>query len=234
MMNYDTPLLSGVLTRRYKRFLADVVLDSGEAITAHCPNTGSMLGCADPGMRVWLSHSDRPGRKYAHTWEQVAVAGDLRVGIHTGRTNRLVAEVLDDPELMPETAGHGPARAEVTVPDRPMRADFRLEGDGRFIEVKNVTAAVESGVAVFPDAVSSRGVRHLEVLQSLAEERLPAMLVFCAQRSDVRVIRPADQIDPAYGQALRRAMAAGVTVIGLGACPGDKGIHIDRRVEVET
>ncbi|MBY5268158.1 DNA/RNA nuclease SfsA [Spiribacter salinus] len=231
-MDYDAPLIPAVLERRYKRFLADVQLRSGETLTAHCPNTGSMLGCAEPGMPVWLSYSDRAGRKYAHTWEQVGVANGIRVGIHTGRTNRLVGEVLDSPELMPETAAGGPARAEVTVPGLPMRADFYQEGDGRFIEVKNVTAAVDQGLAVFPDARSSRGVRHLEVLQALVEGGTPAMLVFCAQRADVHTVSPADDIDPAYGQALRRAMAAGVDVIALGAEPTDAGIEVTRRLRV--
>lgn len=233
-MEYEAPLTTGILHRRYKRFLADVVLDSGEALTAHCPNTGSMLGCAKPGMRVWLSHSDRPSRQYAHTWEQVEVAGGIRVGIHTGRTNRLVAEALTNPALIPEVTGGGAPRAEVKVPDEPMRADFQLEGDGRFIEVKNVTAAVDAGVAVFPDAPSSRGVRHLEVLQRLVERGQGAMLIFCAQRPDVDEIRPADQIDPAYGSALRAARSAGVDVIGVGATPNGDGIRVDRRIAVTT
>ena len=233
-MEYDAPLTPGILHRRYKRFLADVTLESGEAVTAHCPNTGSMLGCAEPGMRVWLSYSHRPGRKYAHTWEQVEVEGAIRVGIHTGRTNRLVAEALGDPALIPEVAGAGAPRAEVNVPDEPMRADFRLEGDGRFIEVKNVTAAVDARVAVFPDAPSSRGVRHLEVLQRLVERGQGAMLIFCAQRPDVDEIRPADRIDPAYGVALRAARAAGVDVIGVGATPRGEGIRVDRRIPVTT
>lgn len=233
-MEYQAPLIAGTLQRRYKRFLADISLDSGESITAHCPNTGSMLGCAEPGMRVWVSHTDRRGRKYAHTWEQVELGGGLRVGIHTGRTNRLVAEALLDPALIPEVADGGSLRAEVTVPDEPMRADFQLEGDGRFIEVKNVTAAVEAGVAVFPDAPSSRGVRHLEVLQRLAERGTGGMLVFCAQRSDVSEIRPADAIDPAYGRALRSAQHAGVAVIGVGASPDATGIRVNRRIPVVT
>ena len=185
-------------------------------------------------MRVWLSFSDRKGRKYAHTWEQVEVVGGARVGIHTGRTNRLVAEALADPRLVPEAAETGALRAEVNVPDEPMRADFRLEGTGCFVEAKNVTAAVEDGVALFPDAPSTRGVRHLEVLQRLAERGGPAMLVFCAQRADVHEIRPADAIDPAYGRALRSALVAGVTVIGLGATPTATGIRVDRRVPVTT
>lgn len=233
-MEYQAPLIAGTLQRRYKRFLADISLDSGESITAHCPNTGSMLGCAEPGMRVWVSHTDRRGLKYAHTWEQVELGGGLRVGIHTGRTNRLVAEALLDPALIPEVADGGSLRAEVNVPDEPMRADFQLEGDGRFIEVKNVTAAVEAGVAVFPDAPSSRGVRHLEVLQRLAERGTGGMLVFCAQRSDVSEIRPADAIDPAYGRALRSAQHAGVAVIGVGASPDATGIRVNRRIPVVT
>jgi sugar fermentation stimulation protein A len=233
-MHYDVALHPGVLERRYKRFLADVALDDGQRITAHCPNTGSMLGCAEPGQRVWLSRSDNPRRKYAHTWEQVGMASGVRVGIHTGRTNALVAEAIGAGELVPEADGRDGIKAEVNVPNAPMRADFWLPATGGYIEVKNVTAAVSDGVAVFPDAPSERGVRHLNVLERLVRSGVPALLIFCAQRADVQAIRPADDIDPDYGQTLRRVMAAGVEVIGLGARVHERGIEVDRRVPVVT
>lgn len=233
-MRYVAPLVAGRLDRRYQRFLADVTLDDGRRLTCHCPNTGAMLGCAEPGLRVWLSRSDRRGRKYAHTWEQVETAQGVRVGIHTGRTNTLVREALGVEGALPELAGCETVRAEVSVPGAPMRADFRLDGPGGpcFLEVKNVTAAVEQGVALFPDAPSRRGVRHLEVLSGLAGEGGRAVLVFCAQRADVTEVRPADRIDPAYGRALRAAIAAGVEVLALGARVDDHGIAVDRRLPV--
>ncbi|MEX0451473.1 UNVERIFIED_CONTAM: DNA/RNA nuclease SfsA [Spiribacter pallidus] len=233
-MHYDVALQPGVLERRYKRFLADVALDNGQRITAHCPNTGSMLGCAEPGQRVWLSRSDNPRRKYAHTWEQVAMASGVRVGIHTGRTNALVFEAIAAGELIPEADGSGGIQTEVNVPNAPMRADFWLPASGAYVEVKNVTAAVSDGVAVFPDAPSERGVRHLDVLEQLVQSGTPGVLVFCAQRADVEAIRPADDIDPTYGRTLRRVMDAGVEVIGLGARVHERGIEVDRRVPVVT
>ncbi|PWG63222.1 DNA/RNA nuclease SfsA [Sediminicurvatus halobius] len=233
-MRYAAPLVAGRLQRRYKRFLADVTLDDGAALTCHCPNTGSMLGCAEPGLRVWLSASDRPGRKYRHTWEQVETREGVRVGIHTGRTNALVREAIDAGRLLPELGAAPAVRAEVPVPGAPMRADFRLEdADGvRYVEVKNVTAAVEAGIALFPDAPSSRGVRHLEVLTGLVRAGGRAALVFCAQREDATEVRPADAIDPAYGRALREAIAAGVEVLALGARVEEHGIRADRRLPV--
>lgn len=233
-MRYAAPLVGGRLQRRYQRFLADIRLDDGGTLTCHCPNTGSMLGCAEPGLRVWLSRSDRRGRKYAHTWEQVETAEGVRVGIHTGRTNAVVREVLETAGWLPELAGCTAVRAEIKVPGAPMRADFRLDGPAGpcFLEVKNVTAAVDRGVALFPDAPSSRGVRHLEVLSGLAGRGVRAVLVFCAQRADVTEVRPADRIDPAYGHALRAAIDAGVEVLALGARVDDHGITVDRRLPV--
>lgn len=232
-MKYSTPLIEATLERRYQRFLADVRLADGRSLTCHCPNTGSMLGCADPGLPVWLSRADNPKRKYAHTWEQVATAEGVRVGIHTGRTNALVAEALAG-NWLPELADCPEVRAEVSVPGAPMRADFRLNGPGGacFLEVKNVTAAVEDGVALFPDAPSARGRRHLEVLAGIVADGGRAALVFCAQRGDVHEVRPADAIDPAYGRGLRAAREAGVEIYALGARVGDEGIAVDRRLPV--
>lgn len=233
-MEYPGELRRGRLLRRYKRFLADVECDDGEHVTAHCPNTGSMLGCAEPGQAVWLSHSNRPGRKYAWTWEQVAVADGVRVGIHTGRTNDVVADALAA-GWFPELGGTARLRREVGVPDEPMRADFLVtdsNGTERFVEAKNVTAAVTDGVALFPDAVSRRGTRHLEVLSRLARAGLRPSLIFCVQRTDVTEVRPADDIDPDYGRALRAAIADGVGVYAFTAAPGERAIEPARRVPV--
>lgn len=236
-MRFEEPLQPATLIRRYKRFLADVRLADGSELTCHCPNTGAMLGCAEPGARVWMSRSANPRRKYAHTWELVEVAAGVLVGVHTGRTNALVAEAIAG-GAVPELAGYASVRREVTVPDAPMRADFLLTGHATerdcFVEVKNVTAAVtDDGIAVFPDAVSERGRRHLEVLTGLVAGGVArAATVFCAQRDDVVEIRPADAIDPAYGRALRAAREAGVELIGLGARATPEAVAVERGVPV--
>jgi len=235
-MDFDGPLLRGRLIRRYKRFLADVALDSGDTVTCHCPNTGSMMGCADPGLTVWLSRSDNGKRKYPLGWELVETAEGALVGIHTGRANALVAEALESghPEQL---SGYTKMRREVSVPGEHMRADYLLsahEGGAPecFVEVKNVTAAVSGGVALFPDAVSDRGSRHLQVLSRLARAGGRAALVYCVQRDDVTEVRPADAIDPAYGRHLRAAMAAGVEVYALGAVVSPRRIQLVRCVPV--
>lgn len=235
-MIFDPPLIPATLVRRYKRFLADVTLDDRSGLTAHCPNTGSMLGCQDPGSRVWLSRVDNPKRKYAHTWELVETAGGALVGINTGRSNRLVREAMESGTIR-ELTGYGRARAEVRYGAEGSRADFLLEdGDDHrpcYVEVKNVTAAVNEGVAVFPDAVSVRGTRHLRELEKVvATDSARAVLCFCVQRGDVAEVRPADDIDPDYGQTLRRAMAAGVEVIAYRANVGVEGIQLVERIPV--
>nr|WP_207161034.1 DNA/RNA nuclease SfsA [Halorhodospira halophila] len=219
------------LVRRYRRFLADVEDASGQQWTVHCPNTGSMLGCTEPGARVWLSHSTRPGRKYAQTWELVELPGEVVVGVHTGRANALVGEALDA-GLLPELSGYASRRREVRVPDAPMRADWLLEGHPGgeppcFVEVKNVTAAVEHGRALFPDAVTERGRRHLEVLTEWVRGGGRAALVFCVQRSDAQEVRPAEAIDPRYADALRAAAAEGVEIRAVRLHPSATGIRPD-------
>lgn len=232
-MIFAQPLISGVLQRRYKRFLADVLMDDGEVITAHCPNTGSMMGCMEPGSRVWLSHSDGATRKYPHTWELVEADGVL-VGIHTGRANALVEEAIRAGRV-PELSGFNTLRREVKYGRHNSRIDLLLDPGGVecFVEVKNVTAAVRGGVALFPDAVSTRASKHLQELIAMVEEGYRAALVFCVQREDVSRVRPADTIDPAYGEWLRRAHDAGVMVLALGARVSPRGIELTRRLEVD-
>lgn len=209
-MRFETPLLSGTLIRRYQRFFADVRLDDGGTVTAHCPNTGSMLGCQTPGARVWLSRAANPARKLAYTWELVEAAPGVLVGIHTGRSNRLVEEAIRAGRFAP-LAGYSGLRREVTCGES--RIDLVLAAPGRpdcYVEVKNVTAAVDDGIALFPDAVSRRGEKHLRDLARLVGQGHRAAIFFCIQREDVQELRPADAIDPAYGRALREVMAAGV------------------------
>ena len=225
-------LLEGRLVRRYQRFLADVET-AGGLVTAHCPNTGSMLGCKDAGMRVWLSPAANPARKLAWTWELVETAPGVIVGVHTGRSNALVREAIEA-GAVPELAGYPTLRPEQRYGEGS-RIDLLLQAPGRpdcYVEVKNVTAAVEGGVGYFPDAVTARGAKHLRELAAMVAAGHRAVLVFCVQRGDVAEVRPADHIDPAYGRALRDALAAGVEVLALGATVTPQAIALTRRLAV--
>ncbi|MEO8037991.1 MAG: DNA/RNA nuclease SfsA [Betaproteobacteria bacterium] len=233
-MKFDRPLVSGRLIQRYKRFLADVSLDDGETITAHCPNTGSMLGCAVPGSRVWLTHAPSPTRKYAYGWELTQLDSGHCIGINTHRSNALVREALERARIA-LLDGYASLRPEVKYGHEASRADFLLQGAGRpdcYVEVKNVTAAVTDGVALFPDAVSERGTRHLREMMAMVGEGHRAVLVFCVQRADVGEVRPADAIDPAYGRTLRAALAAGVEATAWRADVAPDGIELRSEIPV--
>ncbi|THF66602.1 DNA/RNA nuclease SfsA [Pseudothauera nasutitermitis] len=233
-MQFPAPLQPGRLIRRYNRFLADVETPGG-LLTAHCPNTGSMMGCAEPGMQVWLSPAANPARKLAWTWELVEALPGVLVGVHTGRSNALVREAIETGR-MAALAGYPRIRGEVKY-GAGSRVDLLLEADGRppcYVEVKNVTAAVQGGVGYFPDAVTLRGAKHLRELAGMVAAGRRAVLVFCVQREDVREVRPADHIDPAYGRALRDAMAAGVEVLALGAAVSLDGIELHRVLPVSV
>lgn len=233
-MRFDPPLIPARLLRRYKRFLADVEFPDGRRTTVHCPNTGAMLGCADPGMDIRLSEAANPARKYHLTWELVEALPGVWVGIHTGRTNGLVREAILDGTLS-ELRGYQAIQAEVTL-GKGFRVDFRLTYHGSradcCLEVKNVTAAAEDGIALFPDAVSERASRHLRELMARVQTGERAMLCFCVQRDDVTEVRPADAIDPVYGRTLRAALDAGVEVAAYAARVSPEEIRLYRRVPV--
>ena len=235
-MNFETPLIEGKLVRRYKRFLADVVLADGSETTVHCPNTGSMLGCQAPGSAVWLLPVDNPTRKYPLGWELVEARASVLVGINTGRSNALVAEALEH-GLVPELQGFGRIRREVKIEGTRSRIDFLLSEHPHepdcYLEVKNVTAAVDDGRGFFPDAVSVRATRHVEELAARVKEGLRGALCFCVQRADVESVRPADEIDPAYGRALRSAVESGVEVYALGASVTPQGVNLERQIPVD-
>nr|VFK18348.1 MAG: sugar fermentation stimulation protein A [Candidatus Kentron sp. LPFa] len=227
-MQFSEPLLSGHLIRRYKRFLADCVLADGAVVTAHCPNTGAMSGCMAPGSQVWLSRSDNPKRKYPLTWEIARVGANTLVGINTARANPLVVEAIESGRI-PALRGYERIRREVRFGREGSRVDILLERDGSrpcYVEVKNVTAALPEGIALFPDAVTARGTRHLRELAYMVEKGARCVVFFCVQRSDVQEVRPADDIDPAYGQALRAALAQGVESMAWRARVSDKGIRL--------
>lgn len=214
-MEFPAPLISGTLIRRYKRFLADVRLDSGEVITAHCANTGSMTGCALSDSPVLLSTSNRPGRKYPYTWELVQIGGNW-ISINTALPNRLAEEaILDD--TVAELQGYETLRREVAY-GADSRVDMLLEGArGRcFVEVKSVTL-VEGRRALFPDAVTLRGQKHLCELEQMVLRGDRGVIFFAVQRGDAECFAPADSIDPEYGRLLRRAVNAGVEALAYRA-----------------
>lgn len=230
-MKYSQELLRGTLIRRYKRFLADIVLDDGRWITAHCANTGSMLGCRASGLTVWVSPAERPGRRLAWTWEIVEVAGGVRVGIHTGRANGLVAEGIRSGLIEP-LAAYTDLRAEVADADGG-RADFLLSAPDRppcWVEVKSVTLRGPGNIGLFPDAVSKRASRHLRSLAARVQAGDRAALIFCVQRGDVERVAPATEIDPAYAQALGEAQEAGVELYAYRAVVSPEQLYLERPV----
>lgn len=216
-MIFEPILEKGVLVRRYKRFLADVETTDG-LVTMHCPNTGGMLGCSDPGSHVWYSTSDNRKRKYQHTLEVVETSDGL-VGVNPSRANALVEEAILAGVVPEFDPGLGLER-EIAIPDESGRFDLALgerEAPSTYIEVKSVTLHLGSGVGAFPDAVSQRAIKHVQALQRIAEAGAQrAALMFCVQHEAVTTVVPADDIHPAYGAALRAAALAGVEVLAYG------------------
>lgn len=208
-------LHTGTLIKRYKRFLADIESEQG-VFTAHCPNTGAMTGCAEPGWQVWYSLSDNPKRKYPATWELVDTAQGV-CGVNTSFANKLVGEAIRRGRI----AGLGPVeslQSEVPIPSGNGRFDFALGGElhRTFVEVKSVTLHVGDGQGLFPDAVSTRAVKHVRELQACVAAGHRAVLIFCAQHCGIKRVSPASEIDPSYAAALGEAIDAGVEVRAYG------------------
>jgi sugar fermentation stimulation protein A len=220
-MRFTAPLMPATLIRRYKRFLADVALPSGETVTAHCANPGSMIGLAVPGAPVWLSRSDNLKRKLAHSWELVEVdlgSGTELVGINTTNPNALAAEAIAAGRI-PELAGYRSVRREVKY-GRSSRVDFLLEEPGRppcYVEVKNVHLMRQKGLAEFPDAVTRRGAKHLVELADMAAAGARAVMLFLVQIASAERFALARDIDPTYGMQFDRARAQGVEALA-GRC----------------
>jgi sugar fermentation stimulation protein A len=231
---FDPPLVRGKLIRRYKRFFSDVTLDDGREVVAHCGNTGRMQGLLEPGSRVWVKHHDDPKRKLAWSW-QIASEGSVRVGINTQLPNQLVTDAIAA-GLVEQLAGYGSARREVPY-GTGSRIDLLLEDhpeDPRpcYVEVKNVTL-VQDGIARFPDAVTSRGLKHLGELTTVVESGGRAVMFYLIQRGDGERFRPADDIDPAYGLGLRNAAKHGVETFAWVCEVTPKVIRVSHPVPVE-
>jgi len=235
VVEFSSPLVAGTLIRREKRFLAYVLLDDGREVVAHTNNSGRMTGCQDPGSRVWLSPADKPGRKLKWTWEIVhAGPQGVGVGINTLMPNHLVEEgVLAG--VVAELQGYSMIRREVRYGSERSRIDLLLtDGEGladAWVEVKNVTL-VRGVRALFPDAVTTRGRKHLRELAAQVGLGERGVLVFVVQRSDAVEVAPADDIDREYGLELRRAMAAGVEVLAYQAEVSPERIQLVRSIPV--
>ena len=224
------PLVAGTLVKRYKRFLADVLLEDGSQVTVHCPNSGSMKGCAAPGNRVFLSRSHNPKRKYPFGWELVEADG-FWAGINTGLPNYLTREAIENGTVT-ELQGYATIRPEVPYGEHS-RIDLLLESQtGRcFVEVKNVTL-VEDGRALFPDAVTTRGQKHLQELMRVVREGDRGVIFFTVQRGDGMSVSPADMIDPEYGRLLRLALENGVEALAYQALVTPEEIRLTNRLPV--
>lgn len=228
-MRLPSPLLEGRLLRRYKRFLADVELADRRLVTAHTPNTGSMLQCAVPGHRVLVSIAGNPARKLGYTLELIEVNGHW-VDTHTHRTNRVVEEglrtgaiaELSGCRIIPESRYHD------------SRIDFLLErtGERALVEVKNVTLTAAASVACFPDAVTIRGQKHLRELMRARSEGYRAVIFFLVQRGEATAFAPADTIDPEYGRLLRLAAKAGVEVLAYKSVVTPEENRVGERIPV--
>ena len=232
-MQFKSPLVRGKLVRRYKRFLADVVLDSGGTVTATCPNTGSMLGLTDVGNDVWLSRSESPTRKYPHTWELVEIPNQGLVGINTAQPNRIVAEAIGQGKIT-DLRGYATLRSEVKYGENS-RIDILLEDTKRppcYVEIKNVHYFRKPGLAEFPDCVTERGTKHLVELSNMVKEGARAVMVYLIQCRNPSRFALADDKDRTYFDEFRKARAAGVEALALTCHVSTSEITVDRNIPV--
>ncbi|ENY5363866.1 DNA/RNA nuclease SfsA [Raoultella ornithinolytica] len=213
-MQFNPPLQSAILIKRYKRFLADVVTPDGRELTLHCPNTGAMTGCATPGDTVWYSTSDNPKRKYAHTWELTQTQRGAIICVNTLRANILAKEAILAGNIV-ELSGYNRLKSEVKYGEEKSRIDIMLQAEERqncYIEVKSVTLA-ENDSGYFPDAVTERGQKHLRELMSVAAAGDRAVILFAVLHSAIDRFSPAHHIDARYAQLLIEAQTKGVEIL---------------------
>jgi sugar fermentation stimulation protein A len=230
-MRFSPMLQRATLLRRYKRFLADIRLPDGTELTIHCPNTGSMRSCSEPGSPVCFSTSDNPKRKYPHTLELVQ-SGDTWIGVNTSRTNAIVAEALMEGKIS-ELQEFDELKREVKT-SKGSRLDIMLQSgeEKTYIEIKNCSL-VEQGCALFPDAVTARGTKHLNELARLAQQGNSAIIFYLIQRSDAERFAPAAAIDSLYAKTLSTVHEQGVKILAYQAEVQPESIEITRRLPVD-
>lgn len=223
------PLIKGVLIKRHKRFLAEIALSTGKHITAHCPNSGSMLECSEAGRTVYVSRRDNPKRKLKYSWELIEMPASL-VGIDTLTPNRLVKAATESGRIE-ELKEYSRVEPEIKAGDRS-RLDFLLRtprGDCCYIEVKNCTL-VNNGIAQFPDAVTARGLKHLHELASLMRAGHRCIMFYLVQRMDAVRFMPADTIDSAYAAALRASYRNGLEILIYDVNINLQGVELRNRI----
>ena len=232
-MKFSPSLLRGTLIKRYKRFIADDELEDGTIVTAHCPNTGAMSGCAEPGYTVFLSESTNPKRKLKYTWELAQTFDGHFIGINTHNANKLVAEALDN-KVLKEFSDITRWKAEVTPPTANSRFDFALERENtqhqgiiEYMEVKSVTLA-ENSKGFFPDAVTQRGAKHCLELARLAESGIKTSLLFCVQHTAIESVQVAEYIDPTYAESVKKAADAGVSLLAASCIIDEQKILLNQ------
>lgn len=240
-MKFPTPLIGATLVKRYKRFLADVTLHSGQTITVHCPNSGAMLGVAPPGAPCWISDSHNPKRKLRHTLEIVEVDGAL-VGINTQHPNTIAADAIEA-GVITELVGYADIKREQTYHHGADKSRFDIalltSTDAKtdpnvaaYVEVKNVHLRRTAGLAEFPDSVTTRGAKHLAGLAHAAQHGLRAVQLYVIQRDDCDQFAVAEDVDPAYGAALKTARQAGVEVLAYACAVTPEAITLHRRLAI--
>jgi sugar fermentation stimulation protein A len=229
-MIFPNKLIHGHLIKRYKRFLADIKLDNNTEITAHCTNSGTMKSCLENGAEVYLTPVNDPKRKTKFTWEMIKINGDW-VGINTGNPNKLAFDAISAGTI-PELAGYTNVKREVKFGDS--RFDVFAENDNEkcFIEVKNVSLK-EGRYALFPDAVTTRGQKHLKTLMEVKATGMRAVMLYIIQRSDVEIFAPAKEIDPQYATLLKQAVAAVVEDIPMQAKVSPENIELVNKLPFE-
>lgn len=230
-MKFEKELIKSVIRKRYKRFLSDIELPDGSIINAHVPNTGRMTACWEPGWEVYLSHNPHPKRKLKYTLELTS-NGNTLICVNTNLTNKIAKEALEL-KLIPELASFDKIAPEQKILDS--RIDFYLEststGESAYVEVKNVTL-VEDGVAFFPDAVSTRGQKHLKDLIEIKKMGYRAAMLYVVNREDAKFFSPADKVDPIYGELLRQASSQGVEIYVYSCKLSDKEIILDKKMDI--
>ena len=230
------------LLRRYQRFLADVRLDDDTCLTLHCPNTGRMTGCGEPGWRIWFSLSDNRARKYPGTWEVTQSPDGHWIGVNTARANGVVASALAAGRIR-ELSGYRSLRREVPYGEERSRIDLLLEGDERpacYVEVKSVTllgdparpALAAAGVGFFPDAPSERASKHLRELMRLRQQGHRAVVLFCVLHTGIQQVRAASHIDRSYAMTLKQAVVHGVELLAYGCTITPQGLRLTSRLAV--
>ncbi|MFT6269023.1 MAG: sugar fermentation stimulation protein A [Alphaproteobacteria bacterium] len=231
MFSFSSALTQAVLIKRYKRFLADVILPSGETITVHCPNTGAMTGCCDPHSIVYLSESDNPKRKYKYTWEYAVDATGNKICVNTNNANKVVKSALQNHHIS-QVGQYGTIIPEQKYNDS--RIDFLLQEDGYpdcYLEVKSATLATNN-LGMFPDTVTKRGQKHCYELAQISKQGFQAKLLFCVMRESITQFKIADSIDPDYATSVEYAVAEGVELLCYACELSETNISLSHQIPI--